>query len=258
MSGTLYLVATPIGNLGDLTHRAVEVLKQADVIACEDTRHSRTLLDHYGILRPAQGAAPKLVSYYRQNEAARTQELLARLRAGEAVALLSDAGTPLVADPGARLVEAAVAAGIAVVPVPGPSAALAALTASGLWGPGEAAALLGFPPHRAGERRRWLERWQAWPALLVLFESPHRIEATVADLETVFGPARALALARELTKLHEEFIRGTVAEVRTRLAQQPPRGEYTLVIAAPPPPPRPPSPNALKRERYRTIAKGGR
>ncbi|MGH9481371.1 MAG: 16S rRNA (cytidine(1402)-2'-O)-methyltransferase [Terriglobales bacterium] len=245
--GVLYLVATPIGNLEDLTYRAARVLREVDLIACEDTRHSRILLDHYGIRRPT-------LSYYRENEAARSAEILRRLRGGENVALVSDAGTPLLSDPGARLVAEAVAAGLRVVPLPGPSAALAALTASGILDAsgrgGEPVLLLGFFPQRAGLRRRQIQAWAAWPGVLVAFEAPHRLLATLADLAEALGPARRLVLARELTKLHEEFLRGTATELlavlRERAARSPAaqhdpggaglRGEFTLVVAPPPAP----------------------
>ncbi len=222
MPGTLYLVASPIGNLEDLTHRAARILGEVALIACEDTRHSRRLLEHYGIHRPT-------LSYHRLNEAARAEALLARLRAGEDVALLSDAGTPVLSDPGARLVAAAAAAGVRVVPLPGPSAALAALAGAGAEEP---VALLGFVPARAGERRRWLQTWSAWPGSLVAFEAPHRLAASLADLEAVLGPERPLVVARELTKQFEEFLRGTVASARAHFAVHPPRGEFTLVIGA--------------------------
>jgi 16S rRNA (cytidine1402-2'-O)-methyltransferase len=220
MPGTLYLVASPIGNLEDLTRRAERVLREVALIACEDTRHSRTLLQHYGIERPT-------VSYHRLNEASRLASLLARLHAGDDVALLSDAGAPVLSDPGARLVAAAAAAGVPVVPLPGPSAALTALMGAGVEEP---AALLGFVPARAGERRRWLQAWAAWPGSLVVFEAPHRLEAALADLEEVCGPSRPLVVARELTKQHEEFLRGTVASARAHFAAHPPRGEFTLVL----------------------------
>ena len=255
--GTLYIVATPIGNLEDLTHRAARVLGEVDVVACEDTRHSRKLLDHYGIHRP-------LVSYYRENEAARGEELLRRLQAGDNVALVSDAGTPLLSDPGARLVARAVGAGIRVVPLPGASAPLAALMACGIWGEaGEPVAFLGFPPARAGARRTWLEGWRGFPGALVLFESPHRLVASLAVLAEVLGPERPLVVARELTKLHEEFQRGTVASLAAlflnRAQANPLRGEFTLVVgpapaSAPPLAPAPPPP-AMTRAQLKQWAR---
>jgi 16S rRNA (cytidine1402-2'-O)-methyltransferase len=221
MSGTLYIVATPIGNLEDISYRAVRILREADVIACEDTRQTQVLLAHYGIPTPR-------ISYHEHNERERAAELLERLRAGARVALVSDAGTPLVSDPGYRLVRAAVEAGIAVVPVPGASAVLCALAASG-FGTGSFR-FGGFLPAKAAQRRRALEELAAAGETVVLFESPHRILATLADLNAVLG-ARQIVLARELTKVHEEFLRGTAAEIRRELAARTSiRGEMTLVI----------------------------
>jgi 16S rRNA (cytidine1402-2'-O)-methyltransferase len=221
MAGILYLVATPIGNLEDITFRAVRILKEAGVIACEDTRRTRKLLDHYGI-----GTA--LISYHEHNEAARAAELAARLAGGEAVALVSDAGTPLVSDPGYRIVARAVEAGVAVVPIPGPSAALAALAASGL--PTDAFRFCGFLPARSNERRRVLESLRGESATLVFYEAPHRILAALDDIEAALGPRRAV-IARELTKIHEEFLRGTPEELRRILAARPAvKGEITVVI----------------------------
>ncbi len=221
MPGTLYLVATPIGNLEDITFRAVRILKEADLIACEDTRHTRKLLEHYGIAKP-------LVSYHEHNEAERTGELTARLLAGESVALVSDAGMPLVSDPGYRVVAAAIENGIAVHPVPGPSAVIAGLAASGL--PSEAFHFAGFLPAKSGQRRRALEALRDEPATLVFYEAPHRIVETLADIDAVLG-ARPVVIARELTKLHEEFLRGTAADVRAELSgRDAVRGEITLLI----------------------------
>ncbi|MCL6506041.1 MAG: 16S rRNA (cytidine(1402)-2'-O)-methyltransferase [Bryobacteraceae bacterium] len=225
MPGVLYLVATPIGNLEDITLRALRVLRQADLIACEDTRQTRKLLDHYGISRP-------LVSYHEHNERRRAKELLARLETGASVALVSDAGTPLISDPGYRLVEAARDAGIAVVPVPGPSAVVAALTASGL--PADTFHFAGFLPARRSERLRTLASLRNEPATLVFYEAPHRILDTLADVEETFGPRR-MVLARELTKIHEEFLRGTAAQIRQVLSERPSiRGEITLVVEGAP------------------------
>jgi 16S rRNA (cytidine1402-2'-O)-methyltransferase len=221
MPGTLYLVATPIGNLEDITFRAVRVLKECAVIACEDTRHSRKLLDHYGVAQP-------LVSYHDHNEASRTPELIERLRRGEDVALLSDAGTPLVADPGYRLVTAAIAAGIAVAPVPGPSAAVAALAASGL--PTDLFRFGGFLPSKSGQRAAALEAVKDDPATLIFYEAPHRIVETLEDLARIM-PARPIVVARELTKAHEEFLRGSAAEILARLRERASvKGEITLLI----------------------------
>jgi len=221
MSGTLYLVATPIGNLEDITYRAVRTLREADVIACEDTRQTRKLLDHYAIASP-------LVSYHEHNEAARAEELASKLQAGASVALVSDAGMPLVSDPGYRLVRAAIGAGIRVVPVPGPSALVAALAASGL--PTDAFFFGGFLPPKAGQRARTLEALRDEPATLIFYEAPHRIIETLGDIENVLGE-RTVVVARELTKVHEEFLRGTAAEVRAALAARPSvKGEITLLV----------------------------
>jgi 16S rRNA (cytidine1402-2'-O)-methyltransferase len=221
MAGTLYVVGTPIGNLEDMTFRAVRVLREADLIACEDTRQTRKLLDHYGIVKPA-------ISYHEHNEAERTPELLERLLAGAAVAIVSDAGTPLVSDPGYRLVAAAIENGITVVPVPGPSALLTALAASGM--ATDAFFFGGFLPAKTGQRRRVLEGVQAIPATLVFYEAPHRIVETLEDVEQVLGPRRVV-MARELTKVHEEFLRGAVSDVREQLAVRASiKGEITLLI----------------------------
>ncbi len=235
MPGVLYLVATPIGNLEDITLRALRVLREADLIACEDTRQTRKLLEHYGISR-------SLVSYHEHNERRRAGELLARLKAGANVALVSDAGTPLISDPGHRLVEAARDAGIPVVPVPGPSALVAALTASGL--PAEAFHFAGFLPAKRSERLRTLASLRNEPATLVFYEAPHRILETLADLEETFGPRR-MVLARELTKVHEEFLRGTATQIRQALSGRPSiRGEITLVVEGAPPETRAPASEA--------------
>ncbi len=221
MSGTLYIVATPIGNLEDITYRAVRILGEVDLIACEDTRQTRKLLDRYGISKP-------LVSYHEHNEAARSEELLRELLAGKSIALVSDAGTPLIADPGYRLVERARKQGVAVSPVPGPSALLAALSASGL--PTDSFHFGGFLPYKKGRRRRVLEQLKTFAATLVFYETPHRILETLEDVAEVLGP-RQVVLAREITKLHEEFLRGTPAEVRGTLRARPSvKGEITLMI----------------------------
>ena len=222
MSGTLYIVATPIGNLEDMTHRAVRILGEADVIACEDTRQTRVLLEHYGIAKP-------LVSYHEHNEQERAAELVERLRAGGKVALVTDAGTPLVSDPGYRVVRAAIDAGIPVVPLPGASAVLAAVAASGFGT--ERFRFAGFLPAKAAARRRLLEELAGAEETVIAFESPHRILAALEDVAAVLGERR-IVVARELTKLHEEFLRGTAAEIRNTLASRSSiRGEMTLVIA---------------------------
>jgi 16S rRNA (cytidine1402-2'-O)-methyltransferase len=217
---TLHLVATPIGNLEDVTLRALRVLREADLVLAEDTRRTRVLLDRHGI-----AARPR--SLHAHNEAARTAEVLAALAAGRDVALVSDAGTPLVSDPGERLVAAVLAAGHGVVPVPGPSAVLAALTASGL--PTARFAFLGFLPRRPGRRAARLASWRGRPETLVLFESPHRTASTLRALAETLGGGRRACVARELTKIHEELVRGTLAELAERFAGGA-RGEVTLVV----------------------------
>ncbi|MGH2399203.1 MAG: 16S rRNA (cytidine(1402)-2'-O)-methyltransferase [bacterium] len=219
-TGTLYVVATPIGNLEDLTYRARRVLGEVDVIACEDTRHTRHLLTHYGI-------TTSLLSYHEHNEVPRTANLVQRLRRGEDVALVSDAGTPGVSDPGYTLIREAGAAGIPVVPIPGPSAVMAALTASGL--PPDRFVFVGFLPRKSGERRRALEEIAAVPWTLVIYEAPHRISAVLHVVRDVFGE-RKIALARELTKRFEEVFRGTISEALEQLRVHAPRGEFTIVV----------------------------
>lgn len=226
LAGGLYVVATPIGNLGDVTIRALDTLAAADLIACEDTRVTPKLLDRYGIRRP-------LAAYHEHSGPAAHRRILEKLRAGASVALVSDAGTPLVSDPGALLVRDAIAEGIAVVPIPGPSAPFAALSAAGL--PAEAVLYLGFPPSKAGARRTFLERAAAAPATLVLFESPNRLAAFLADAAVIFGGGRPAAVCREITKLHETFQRGTLAELAERYADDPTKGEIVVVIGPPPP-----------------------
>lgn len=219
--GRLVVCATPIGNLDDVTLRLLETLRTVAVIACEDTRHTVGLLKRHGITAP-------LVSYHEHNEAARTPELVARMAAGETVALVSDAGMPLVSDPGHVLVHATIAAGLRVEVLPGPSAALTALVGSGL--PADTWRFVGFLPRKAGELRALLT---GAGETLVAFESPHRAAASLAVLAEL-DPARPVALCRELTKLHEEIVRGTAAELTARYAAAEPRGEVVLVVGAPP------------------------
>ncbi len=220
--GTLYLVATPIGNLEDITYRAVRVLREVDVIACEDTRHTRKLLDRYGISTPT-------VSYHEHNEAERAEALLERLLDGTSVALVSDAGTPLVSDPGYRLVNGAVEHGVPVEPLPGPSAVLAALAASGL--PTDAFHFGGFLPSKSTQRRKVLETLKDEQATLAFYEAPHRIIESLADIEAVLGPRRVV-IAREITKVHQEFLRGVPAKLRGILEARPAiKGEITVLIA---------------------------
>jgi 16S rRNA (cytidine1402-2'-O)-methyltransferase len=221
VTGTLYLVATPIGNLEDITLRALRVLREAAWIACEDTRQTRKLLDHFSI-------ATKLVSYHEHNEAARAAELAAQLQAGASGALVSDAGTPLISDPGYRLVAAAIASGVPVVPIPGASAALAALAGSGLGT--DAFTFRGFLPPRTAARRKTLESLKDEGCTLIFYEAPHRILEALEDIEAVLG-SRPVVVARELTKMHEEFLRGTASEIRLHLASRPSvKGEITLLI----------------------------
>lgn len=214
-------MATPIGNLGDLSPRAVETLRSVAVVACEDTRQT-------GKLMAAAGSGRPLLSLHEHNEEQRTRELVERLVAGEDVGLVSDAGTPLVSDPGYRLVEAAIDAGVKICPIPGPSAVIAALSMAGL--PTDRFAFLGFLPHKAVARRKLLEQWAGVEATLVCFESPHRILEALADIEALW-PERRLAACREITKLHEEALRGTAASIRATLAGRPAiKGEFTLVM----------------------------
>jgi 16S rRNA (cytidine1402-2'-O)-methyltransferase len=228
----LYLVATPIGNLEDITLRALRVLRSADRIACEDTRQTRKLLDRYGIATPT-------ISSHEHNESERSRQLIEELKNGARIAVVSDAGTPGISDPGMVLTAAAIAAGIAVFPIPGASAVLAALVASGL--NTEQFAFVGFLPPKAGARRTTLEDLAAGlsqSATLVFYEAPHRIAETLADVETVWGSNCRVVLGRELTKLHEEFLRGTVHDVREQLAaRESIRGEMVLLIDAHPLPP---------------------
>ncbi|HEV2448160.1 MAG TPA: 16S rRNA (cytidine(1402)-2'-O)-methyltransferase [Candidatus Sulfopaludibacter sp.] len=221
MTGTLYIIATPIGNLEDITLRALRVLREVDWIACEDTRQTRKLLDHFGIAKP-------MVSYHDHNETGRAAELIAKLTTGGSGALVSDAGTPLISDPGYRLVEAAIAAAITVVPIPGASAALSALSAAGL--PTDAFRFCGFLPTKSTQRRKILEQLKPESGTLIFYETPHRILEALEDVAAVMG-ARPVVVARELTKLHEEFLRGTAAEVQANLAARPSvKGEITLLI----------------------------
>jgi 16S rRNA (cytidine1402-2'-O)-methyltransferase len=239
MSGVLRLVATPIGNLEDITYRAVRVLREADLIACEDTRQTRKLLDHYGIHTPT-------ISYHEHNETTRAAELAARLAGGASVALVCDAGMPLVSDPGYRVVRAAIDAGIPVEPVPGASAALAALAASGL--ATSAFRFGGFLPHKPGQRLKLLESLADEQTTAIFYEAPHRILEALEAIEQVLGP-RPVVVARELTKIHEEFLRGTAAEVRALLAARDAvKGEITLLIgkAGAPPPDDTPLPEAVE------------
>ena len=229
--GALYLVATPIGNLEDITLRALRILREADLIACEDTRRTRQLLTHFEIV------GKQLVSYHEHNEAERAAELVERIRSGAMAALVSDAGTPAVSDPGYRVVQAAIAAGLAVVPVPGPVAAVTALAASGL--PTDAFCFRGFLPAKQSQRRAAFEAARDEAATLIYYEAPHRIVAALRDLLETLGD-RPVTVARELTKLHEEFLRGRASEALAALeARDRVRGEIGLLVgrgeSAPPP-----------------------
>jgi 16S rRNA (cytidine1402-2'-O)-methyltransferase len=223
--GCLYLVATPIGNLEDITLRALRILKEVDQIACEDTRHTLKLLNHYDIRKP-------LVSYHEHNEITRAPELVLAMENGSSIALVSDAGMPLVSDPGHRLVTLAIRHHIPVVPIPGPAALLAALSASGL--PNEEFLFVGFLPARSGERRRALEHLRIEERTIIFYEAPHRIADTVADALAILGN-RPACLAREVTKLHEEFRRGKLFDLVQSLGDHPAKGEITLLIGPPEP-----------------------
>jgi len=219
----LYLVATPIGNLEDITLRAIRVLKQIDLIACEDTRQTQKLLNHYGIEKPT-------ISYHEHNEASRAAELIEKLAAGARIAVVSDAGTPGISDPGVRLVSLAIESDIPVVPIPGPAAFVPALIASGL--PLESFSFRGFLPAKGSARRKQLENIRESQQTAVFYEAPHRINETLGDVIAVLGPTRSIVVARELTKIHEEFLRGTAAEIVDVAKHRGEiKGEIVLLIA---------------------------
>ncbi|HUB86404.1 MAG TPA: 16S rRNA (cytidine(1402)-2'-O)-methyltransferase [Verrucomicrobiae bacterium] len=218
---TLYLVATPIGNLEDITLRALRVLRECDVVAAEDTRRSGQLLRHFGIAKP-------LLSYFQFNEARRSEEVIERLRRGEKIALVTDAGSPGISDPGERVVKAAIAAGLRVEAVPGACALVAGLTASGL--PAEEFHFVGFLPHKSGQRRNRLESLKAVSGTLVLYESPFRVEKLLGELNEAF-PGRDIVLARELTKKFEEFLRGKPAELLKLTKTRSLKGEFVVLIS---------------------------
>ena len=219
MAGTLYVVATPIGNLEDVTLRALRILREVSLIAAEDTRRTARLLQHYSI-------STRTTSLHAHNEHEKTRTLLDRLQAGDSIALVSDAGTPLVSDPGHQLVQQARAAGIRVEAIPGASAVMAALSASGLGADGFYFA--GFPPNRSIDRKRWLEAIAIIGRLTIIFESPHRLTNTLDDLAATFGPEHRIAVGRELTKAHEELVIEPISAIRERFSA--PRGEFTLLI----------------------------
>lgn len=218
--GTLYLVATPIGNLEDITLRALRVLKECDVVAAEDTRHTGQLLKHFAISKP-------MISYFAFNEAKRSEEILERLKRGEKIALVTDAGSPGISDPGERVVRAAREAGLRVESIPGPCALVAALTASGL--PTDEFHFIGFLPHKSGQRRKQLEALRTFAGTLVLYESPYRIDKLLGELSEVF-PEREVVLARELTKKFEEFLRGTPASLIEQTQKRSLKGEFVVMV----------------------------
>jgi 16S rRNA (cytidine1402-2'-O)-methyltransferase len=221
MSGTLYLVATPIGNLADITHRALQVLKDVDLIACEDTRHTHKLLQHYAI-------TTKTISYHEHNEQQRAAHLIDLLKQGSDVAVVSDAGTPSISDPGFRLVRAAIESDVPVVPVPGPSALISALIAAGL--PTDEFFFAGFLPSRSNARRAKLNELRSIPGTLIFYEAPHRLAMTLTDAYEILGEREAV-VARELTKLHEEIRRGRLSELSSHYAdEENPRGEIVVLI----------------------------
>ena len=219
-AGTLYLVATPIGNLEDMTFRAVRVLKECDVVAAEDTRRTGQLLKHFGLSKP-------MLSYFQFNEAKRSEEILERLKRGEKVALVTDAGSPGISDPGERVVRAVREAGLRVESVPGPCALVAALTASGL--PTDEFHFIGFLPHKSGQRRKQLEALKQFAGTLVLYESPYRIEKLLVELVDIFSE-RQIVLARELTKKFEEFLHGTPAELLALTQKRSLKGEFVVMV----------------------------
>jgi 16S rRNA (cytidine1402-2'-O)-methyltransferase len=218
MPGTLFVVATPIGNLEDITVRALRVLREVTVIAAEDTRRTAHLLARHGIATPT-------TSLHEHNETGKSGALIERMQRGESVALVSDAGTPTVSDPGSVLIRAAIQAGLRVEPVPGPSAVLAAVAASGL--PTDSFAFLGFPPTRSKDRKQWFDRARAIRGTIIFFEAPHRIQATLHDVHRELGNCEA-AIGRELTKIHEEFVRGPIEELASTIGEG--RGEFTVVL----------------------------
>ena len=220
----LYLVATPIGNLEDITLRALRILRSVDRIACEDTRQTQKLLNHFGITTPT-------VSYHMHNEGSRAEELTESLKQGARIAVVSDAGTPGIADPGGQIAAAAIASGIQVFPIPGANAAISGLIASGL--PTERFTFHGFLPSKAGQRKTFLEQIpRTGETTHIFYETPHRILEALADIEAVIGPTQPVVIARELTKLHEEFLRGPASDLRTELAARPViRGEIVLMLA---------------------------
>ncbi|MBD6615864.1 16S rRNA (cytidine(1402)-2'-O)-methyltransferase [Komarekiella sp. 'clone 1'] len=245
--GTLYVVGTPIGNLEDMTFRAVRILQTVDLIAAEDTRHTGKLLQHFQIKTPQ-------VSYHEHNRNSRIPEILEQLGNAKAIALVSDAGMPGISDPGYELVKACIEANIPVVPIPGASAAITALSAAGL--PTERFVFEGFLPAKTQQRQEHLEALQTESRTLIFYESPHRLRETLQDLALVWGSDRQIVLGRELTKLFEEFWRGTIAEAIAHYSQREPQGEYTLVVAGNPPTQLLLTPEELKAELQQLISQG--
>ena len=219
--GTLYIVSTPIGNLEDISLRALRILKEVDLIAAEDTRHTGLLLKHFGIQTP-------LTSYFQGNELKKKEFILYKLRQGHRVALVSDAGTPGISDPGFRLIQTVIADQIPIVPIPGPSAVIAALSVSGL--PTDAFLFRGFLPHKSKKRRDWLNELKEVRETLIFYESPHRILETLKDILEILGD-REMVITRELTKVYEEILRGKVSEIQTEIGERQLKGEITLVIS---------------------------
>jgi 16S rRNA (cytidine1402-2'-O)-methyltransferase len=244
---TLYIVGTPIGNLEDITFRAVRILQNVDLIAAEDTRHTGKLLQHLQVRTPQ-------ISYHEHNRSSRIPELLEHLHSGKAIALVSDAGMPGISDPGYELVKACVEAGISVVPIPGASAAITALSAAGL--PTDRFVFEGFLPAKGQQRREYLEVLETESRTLIFYESPHRLRETLQDLAQVWGSDRQIVLARELTKLYEEFWRGTIGDAIAHYQQREPQGEYTILVAGKPPSQTLLTEEQLKAELQQLISQG--
>jgi 16S rRNA (cytidine1402-2'-O)-methyltransferase len=220
-NGTLYIVSTPIGNREDITLRALRILKEVDLIAAEDTRHTGLLIRHFGIQTP-------LTSYFEGNELKKKEFILSKLKQGNQIALVSDAGTPGISDPGFRLIQLAIENGISVIPIPGPSAVITALSVSGL--PTDAFLFKGFLPHKSKKKRDWLQQLEEVRETLIFYESPHRLSETLKDIFNIFGD-REMVLTRELTKIYEEVLRGKVSEIQAEIGERKLKGEITLVIS---------------------------